>query len=144
MKIKPTDVNTFADDSGEITPESDQQLEVTDTQQSKLIDLTVNEVVTPGGREAIAFVSPISGKNVVVLKPTTPDLIAIERTINKKHRDAGQFEQSIVYLSFLICEYGDKKGMKILSFENILNTFEPNEILGINGIANEFFRLGQI
>ncbi|QLF85087.1 hypothetical protein [Nostoc phage YongM] len=146
MKIKPTDqpINfVMPDDVPEEALQEQKSVSIGEKNTSELTGVTVEEVVTPAGKEAIAFESPISGLKVVIMVPETEQLLAIERDIVRNHRDSGSLEQSMVFLSHLIVEYGDRKGVKILSFDKI-KQLSRKEITVINLIASEFFRLNQI
>ncbi|QVQ57018.1 tail assembly chaperone [Anabaena phage Elbi] len=146
MKIKPTEEQidfVMPDD----VPEEALQNQVSATKNkagvSESTGVVVDEVVTPSGKDAIAFTSPVSGIRVVLLMPDTDELLTIERDIVRKHRDSGAFEQSLVFLSHLIVEYGDQKGIRLFNFEKI-KKLGRKELTAINVIANEFFRLGEV
>ncbi|QVQ57019.1 tail assembly chaperone [Anabaena phage Elbi] len=143
MKIKPTEEQidfVMPDD----VPEEALQNQVSATKNkagvSESTGVVVDEVVTPSGKDAIAFTSPVSGIRVVLLMPDTDELLTIERDIVRKHRDSGAFEQSLVFLSHLIVEYGDQKGIRLFNFEKI-KKLGRKELTAINVIANEFFGL---
>lgn len=146
MKIKPTDIPinfVMPDSVPEQAIEEQQSVAIDKGSVSELTGVIVEEVVTPSGKEAIAFDSPVTGIRVVVLVPETEQILAIERDIVRKHRDSGAFEQSVVFLSHLIVEYGDRKGERIMGFDKLIK-LSRKELTAINVIANEFFRLGEI
>ncbi|AND75586.1 hypothetical protein [Nostoc phage A1] len=146
MKIQPVNepVNfKMPDDVPEEAIQEQKSVAKDKSDVSESTGVIVEEVVTPSGKDAIAFESPVTGVRVVVLVPDTLEILAIEREIVKKHRESGAFEQSIVFLSHLIVEYGDKKGHRIFTFENLLK-LSRRELTAINMIATEFFRLGEI
>ncbi|XAI95764.1 hypothetical protein [Dolichospermum phage Dfl-JY23] len=146
MKIQPAKepINFVMPDSvPDQAIEEQQSVAKENASVSELTGVIVDEVITPSGKEAIAFESPISGLRVVVLVPETEHILAIERDIVRKHRDSGAFEQSVVFLSHLIVEYGDRKGEKVMGFDKLIK-LQRKELTAINVIANEFFRLGEI
>jgi hypothetical protein len=144
MKIKPVDepINFVMPD--DVTEEAiKEQTTVTKNVNTSDTGVTVEEVLTPSGKEAISFVSPVSELKVTLIVPGTQEILNIERDIVRNHTNSGTFEQSIVFLSHLIVEYGDRKGEKLFNFDK-LKQFNRKELMVINMIANEFFRLGEI
>ncbi len=107
--------------------------------KSDNLDLDVETITLESGREALKFISPITDKEIIILFPTTLDLLNIERTIVKKHKDAGNFEQLLVSLSKLIVKYGDSQGENVVSFYK-LSTFSPKEISIMGEVCANFFR----
>lgn len=117
-------------------------------------DLEVNEEIpetgeilnftTQSGRSAIRFVSKITGLIIEILKPTAKDYLDIERHIRKVNPNAGEFEQIMYNISFLVCRYGELRGEKCLSFDRLTKFQDLNQILEINLAMQESFRIGQI
>ncbi len=134
------DLNDTDIDTAEI---SDEVEVVSESSMDSIANVVIKEVKLPNGRNAIEFISPITGMDVIIVKPTALDIISIEDETINKHRNAGQFKQSVITLSKLIVGYGEKRGEAVLSYNQVCR-LELNEILAINKILNEFFRIGEI
>jgi hypothetical protein len=146
MSIKPRGIKAEIDlNNIEIDPDdlSDEVEVVSESTMDSVHNIVVKEVKLPNGRSAIEFISPISGVDVIIAKPTALDIISIEDETIHKHRQAGQFKQSVITLSKLIVGYGDRRGENVMSYNQVLR-LELNEILTINKVLNDFFRIGEI
>jgi hypothetical protein len=107
--------------------------------QKEVENVTVLDVRTPSGRDAIAFTSPISDKEIIILKPSTRDMINIERDMKKNHKDGGNFESAVVMIVHLLVGYGDKKGEKIVTFNRVVDAFQLEEVMLITSVLTECF-----
>ena len=107
--------------------------------QKEIDNVTVLDVMTPSGREAISFTSPITDKEIIILKPSTRDMINIERDMKKNHKDGGNFESAVVMIVHLLVGYGDKKGEKIVNFNRVVDTFRLEEVMLITSVLTECF-----
>jgi hypothetical protein len=135
MKIK-TQQDVFPIEL-EDTNITDQEPEIVG--QREVENIKVDEVLTPSGKEAISFISPITQYEIIILKPSTRDMINIERDMKKYHKDGGNFENAVVMITHLLVGYGDKRGEKIYSFNKVIDTFKLEEVMLITSILTEVF-----
>jgi hypothetical protein len=119
--------------------------DINDDQEPEILEekeldsgLIVNDILTPSGKKAVSFISPISENEVIIRKPNTRDILNIERDMSRNHKNAGNVENAIVMLSHLLVGYGDKKGDKILSF-NKISDMDLEEVMLISTVMTQSF-----